>query len=297
VLKPSLECAECSVRVFLRVIENTSASDGTKMIAMTRAVRALAEEMEKGTAPVDFSNRIFSILHETTGTADPFAKIKKASNRAALSLLPRAWLAVQSKRGNARLRTSVLISVAGNELDVSTGSHSFSLERLWNRISETVDGGLKIDHSRLLSDELRKAHSVFMIGDNAGEIVLDVPLIRVIKERGVKVHYVVRGGAIANDATAEDIAQTGLIEEVDSVATTGRKAFGIALDDLPEDTARFLSESDMIVSKGQSNYESLNWSPTSVPVYFLFKVKCRPIGATISMPVGSSILVRKAPTT
>jgi hypothetical protein len=295
-LKPELECAECSVRVFLRVIENTNASDRTKMIAMTRAMRALAEEIENGAAPVDFSNRIFSILYKTTGTADPFVKIKKASNRAALSLLPKAWRAVQSKRGVSRLRTAALVSAAGNELDVSTGSHNFSLERLWDRVSATVGRGFEIDHSRLLSDELRKARSVFMIGDNAGEIVLDIPLIRVIKERGVKVYYIVRGGPIANDATVEDVTETGLRKEVDSIATTGKKAFGMALDGSPKDTARLLSESDIIVSKGQSNYESLNWSPTSIPVYFLFKVKCRPIGATISMPVGASVLIRKAST-
>jgi uncharacterized protein with ATP-grasp and redox domains len=295
-LKPELECAECSVRVFLRVIENTNASDRTKMAAMTRAIRALAQEIGDGAAPVDFSNRIFSILYKTTGTVDPFAKIKKASNRAALSLLPKAWRTVQSKRGVSRLRAAALVSVAGNELDVSTGSHNFSLERLWPRVSETVDRGFGIDHSRLFSGELRKARSVFMVGDNAGEIVLDIPLIRVIKERGVKVSYIVRGGPIANDATLGDVAEIGLRKEVDSIATTGRKAFGIALDAPPKDTARLLSESDIIVSKGQSNYESLNWSPTDIPVYFLFKVKCRPIAATIAMSVGSSVLIRKAPT-
>ncbi|HYA21975.1 MAG TPA: ARMT1-like domain-containing protein, partial [Thermoproteota archaeon] len=283
-MKPELECAECSVRVFMRVVENTGASDRTRMIAMTRAIRILAQEMERGTAPVDFSNKIFSMLCSTTKTADPFAEIKRASNEVALSLLPKAWRAVQSKRGISKLRTAALISAAGNELDISTGSYNFSLEGLWQRVLDTVDTGFGVDHSHLLSDDLPKTSSVLMIGDNAGEIVLDVPLIRVIKEKGVKVHYVVRGGPIANDATLEDAAEIGLRNEVDSIVTTGRKAFGIALDDSPKDTTRLLSESSMIISKGQSNYESLNWSPTKTPVYFLFKVKCRPIGATISMP-------------
>ena len=279
----------------MRVVESTGASDRTKIVAMTKAMRVLAQEMERGTAPVDFSNRIFSILYRTTKTADPFRRIKKASNKAALSLLPKAWHTVQSKRGLSRLKVAALISAAGNELDISTGSYDFSLEGLWHRVLGTVDTGFGVDHTHLLSDELRRAHSVLMIGDNAGEIALDIPLIRVIKEKGVKVYYVVRGGPIANDATLEDAVETGLKNEVDSITTTGRKAFGIALDDSPRDTVRLLSESDMIISKGQSNFESLNWSPTRKPVYFLFKVKCRPIGATISMPIGSSVLIRRAP--
>lgn len=290
---PSVECAECSARVFLRVIESTSASDETKMLAMTKALAALADEMQRGTAPVDFSNRIFSILHETTGVSDPFAEVKRRSNEAAMSLLPKAWKVVTTSGKDDRLRKAALIAVAGNELDVSTGSHVFSLDNLWGRVEATLAQGFQIDHTGLLTRALDNGATVFMVGDNAGEIVLDIPLIRVMRETGARVYYAVRGGPIANDATMQDVAETGLQEEVDAVTTTGKRAFGISLESLPQDAKRLLGDSDLIVSKGQSNYESLNWAETEVPVYFLFKVKCAPIGRTISMAVGSNIMMLK----
>jgi len=292
-LKPSIECAECSKKVFLRVLENTDADEKTKTIAMTKALSALAEEMRKGTAPVDFSNRIFSMLYETTGTLDPFADVKRLSNKVAMSLLPRAWEEVRTSEEDERLRKAALIAIAGNELDVSTGSHTFSLDNLWGRIEATLQQGLQIDHSGLLSGPLSDPTSIFMVGDNAGEIVLDIPLIRVIRQTGARVYYVVRGGPIANDATIKDVAEVGLQREVDAVATTGKRAFGLSLNDLPSEAKELLAESSIVIAKGQSNYESLNWAEVGVPVCFLFKVKCAPIGRTISMPVGSNVLMLK----
>jgi len=293
-LKPSLECAGCAAEVFVRVLENTKADEETKMRALVEALRVLADEMSKGTAPVDFSNRIFPILHEITKTPDPFIEVKRASNKAALSLLPNALREVESRPEGERLRTAALISVAGNELDVSTGSHVFSLDGLWGRVTETVDRGFAVDHSSLFSDEFGRCRSVLMIGDNAGEIALDIPLIRVMRSFGKRVYYLVRGGPVANDATMNDAKQVGLGEEVDAISTTGRSAFGVDLEELPADSGRLLQDSDVILSKGQSNYESLNWSKTDRPVYFLFKVKCRPISTTISKPVGSSVFMKKA---
>jgi len=274
-------------------LENTDADEQTKTIAMTKALSALAEEMRRGNAPVDFSNRIFSMLYETTGNPDPFAKVKRLSNEVAMSLLPRAWDKVRTSEEDGKLRKAALIAVAGNELDVSTGSHTFSLDNLWDRIEATLQQGFQIDHSGPLSGSLGDPASIFMVGDNAGEIVLDIPLIRVIRQTGARVHYIVRGGAIANDATIEDVKQVGLQREVDAVATTGRRAFGISLDDLPPDARELLAESSMILAKGQSNYESLNWTKVDVPVCFLFKVKCAPIGRSVSMPVGSNVLMLK----
>lgn len=275
------------------MLENTDASEETKALAMTRALSVLAEEMRRGTPPVDFSNRIFSILYETTGASDPFAEVKRLSNRAAMSLLPRAWEEVRMSEEDQRLRKAALIAVAGNELDVSTGSHTFSLDNLWNSIETTLKRGFQMDDSDLLSKAVSDPTSIFMVGDNAGEIVLDIPMIRLIRQTGVHVYYVVRGGAIANDATIQDADEVGLQREVDAITTTGKRAFGVSLGDLPSEAKELLAQSSMIIAKGQSNYESLNWAEADIPVYFLFKVKCAPIGRTISMPVGSNVLMLK----
>jgi len=281
------------VKVFLRVLENTDVSDELKMKALTKTMQALAVRMSQSVPPVEFANEMFSILRNVTQVDDPFRSIKKKSNEAALSLLPKATMLMKEKNGIDGLRLASLLSIAGNVIDVSTGNHSFSLSDLWSEIEKTVAAGLDIDDSPSFMTLVRKEASVFFLGDNAGEIVLDIPLIRFLRKEGVKVNYVVRGGAIANDATIEDAIQVDLGKEVDNLGSTGQRAFGIRLDALPKATMRLYNDSDLLLSKGQSNYEALNWSETKKPIYFLLKVKCIPIGRTLGLAIGSNAFLRK----
>lgn len=292
-MKPALECADCSTRVFVRVLENTDVDEKLRMKALARAMQALATRMEEGVAPVQFANEMFSTIRNVTGVDDPFRNLKQMSNKAALSILPKTLGLMKKRKGISALRSACLISISGNVIDVSTGNHSFSLRSLWDEIRRTLERGLDVDDTHAFTTDVKRGVSVFMVGDNAGEIVLDIPLIRLLRNRGIRVNYIVRGGPIANDATLEDAYQVGLDKEVDYLGSTGQRAFGIRIRELRQDNRSAFNASDVILAKGQSNYESLNWTPTHKPVFFLFRVKCKPIADTLGLAVGSNVFLKK----
>ncbi len=117
-------------------------------------------------------------------------------------------------------------------------------------------------------EQLRKANSVLYIGDNTGESVFDRILI---EQLGVPVTYVVRGIPIINDATFQDAVDSG-IDEVAEIVSSGTTAPGTIMELCTDDFVERFEEADMVISKGQGNYEGL--ANVSRQVFFLLKAKC-----------------------
>jgi uncharacterized protein with ATP-grasp and redox domains len=132
------------------------------------------------------------------------------------------------------------------------------------------------------------ARSILYLGDNAGEIVFDKVLIESLPYRD-KITYVVRGEPVLNDVTmhdAEEVGLCGLVEVIDN----GSDAPGTILEDCsPEFRGRFAA-ADLVVSKGQGNYESLSCVPHR-QVCFLFLMKCAAVAADAGGKVGDLAVV------
>lgn len=97
----------------------------------------------------------------------------------------------------------------------------------------------------------------------------------------------VRGAPVINDATMEDARATGLCEIVE-VIDNGSDAPGTVLKDCKPEFLRLYENADLIIAKGQGNYETL--SDEQRDIAFLFKAKCPVIAAHVGMPVGSHVL-------
>ena len=134
---------------------------------------------------------------------------------------------------------------------------------------------------------LSKAHKILYLADNAGEIAFDRLLIeQLLPER---VTLAVRGAPVINDATMDDARAVGLHEIVE-VIDNGSDAPGTILADCSEDFNRRFAEADLILAKGQGNFETL--SDDHRKIYFLFKAKCPVIAAHVGLPVGTHVLAR-----
>jgi uncharacterized protein with ATP-grasp and redox domains len=136
---------------------------------------------------------------------------------------------------------------------------------------------------------ITEAHSILYLTDNAGEIAFDRLLVEQISSKRVTV--VVRGSPVINDATLIDAQAVGL-DKIVEVIDNGSDAPGTILSDCrPEFRHRF-AEADLIITKGQGNYESLSNEPGNL--FFLFKVKCSVIADHIKQPVGTQVLTQSA---
>ena len=168
------------------------------------------------------------------------------------------------------------LAIAGNSIDVMQGSHLIS-EKIIKDIQKTAFEN-KIDKLviKKFYDEILQAEKILFIGDNCGEIVLDRIFLEylrdnVLHEKINKITYAVRGGPALNDSTIEDAGKVGL-DKVVKVITTGAALPSAYLPYSSEEFKKTYFASDMIISKGQGNFEGL--FDRKENIYFLLKVKC-----------------------
>ena len=119
----------------------------------------------------------------------------------------------------------------------------------------------------------RQIAAVLYLCDNCGEIVLDKLLILQLQKHfpHLQITVMVRGGEVLNDATMRDVRQIHL-DEVCPCTSSQVPLAGCDLRHIGEDTRALLASSDMIIAKGQANFESLYGC--GLPIYYLLLCKC-----------------------
>jgi uncharacterized protein with ATP-grasp and redox domains len=222
-------------------------------------------------------------LREITGVTDPYLDQKRRFNRMALEMLAENRARIETAPDP--LETAVRLAIAGNIIDLGVKgglTENAARTAIENALAEPVRGDVA---------ELRRAvssaRSILYLTDNAGEIVFDRLLIEQLPLNRVTV--AVRGLPIINDATVEDAAAVGLYSLVE-VIDNGSDAPGTILGDCSDGFRKRFLASDLIIAKGQGNYETL--CDDGNDVVFLFKAKCPVIASHVGLPLGSHVLTR-----
>ena len=276
------ECIPCFVRQAHDALKEVVADD-ERLIHRTlqRVMRAAAEFPLEKTPPA-MAQITHRIIREETGNADPYAEIKAASTRMALALAEEARSTMVGAIDPFKM--AVRFSIAGNIMD-------FALASNWNRfdhdnfIENTRLQPLEEDAVERLRAAVRAAKFILFLGDNAGETVFDRLLIEQMPS--VKILYAVKGAPVINDATLADARAAGL-DEVAELVENGSDAPGTLLEDCSPAFRRLFDEADLVIAKGQANYEGL--CDVSRPVFFLTQIKCPVIGRDLGGPVGSWVI-------
>jgi hypothetical protein len=139
----------------------------------------------------------------------------------------------------------------------------------------------------IFKNAVNNANKVLYLADNAGEIIFDRFLIEQI---GVdKITLAVKGSPVINDATIDDAKAAGLTEIV-KVIDNGDDAPGTILETCSDEFRQYFENADMIISKGQGNYETL--SRINKNIFFILKAKCPVIARDIGCEIGHMILQR-----
>lgn len=233
--------------------------------------------------PAEMSYYAVKVANDALGCEDPFAEEKRQSNLAMLELYPTLKGIIESSSN--RLHTAVKIAAAGNVIDMGI-LHRFDVRK---SIDELLNGSFKIDDYPLLRRELDSADSVLYLADNAGEIVADKLFLETLGRKDVIV--AVKESPILNDATMEDARAVGL-DEVAVVVSNGSGMIGTILDDCSEEFRNIFYAADVILSKGQGNYEGLDERPQNI--YFILKAKCPVVARALGVEEGEAVLKRNA---
>ena len=233
---------------------------------------------ETSSTPPEIGDRIHRIVRQEVGSGDPYRLAKEKSTRQALAFYPRLK-ALMSEAGDP-LDTAIRLSIAGNIIDLAPAQKY----DLWENVERVLAQPFAVDHGAAFRGGLSRVGQVLYLADNAGETVFDRVLIETLD---VPVVYAVKGGPVLNDATLED-AQAAGVDRVAKVVSTGSDAPGTILRCCSAEFRQLYDEAELIVAKGQANYETL--SDQGARLFFLLQAKCAVIARDLGVPVRSIVL-------
>ena len=281
-MKIFLDCFPCFLRQALEAGRISGADEETQRAVLIRVMKRLLD-LSTGETPPQIGSMIHDIIRKATGNSDPYREIKHRHNEQVLAM--EEELAGLITGSASPLSDALKLAAAGNLIDMGP-------ERKWNEVRDIFRDFTKKDPAHFdyasFDNALHKARTLLYLGDNAGEIVLDKILIGVLlRETNLDIAYVVRGGPVINDATMEDARFVGMTDLV-TVIDTGVAFPGVAPEESSEEFLGYYTGADMILSKGQGNYESL--SEEDKNIFFLLQAKCPVIATKIGCGVGDMVL-------
>ena len=220
-----------------------------------------------------------------------FAQIKYHFNELMLEIEPDLDSRVLASEDP--LRSAVQYAMMGNFIDFS------ALDKVEeSRLMELIDRApdITVDEQCLqqLRERTKKARSLVYITDNCGEIVMDKILLRQLLRINpdVKVTVIVRGGPVANDATMIDAEQVGLTA-LGRCIGNGNATDGSVLRIMSREAREAVFSADVVIAKGQANYETLYGCGCNV--FYIFMCKCMLFMDRFKVPQFTGILTFEDP--
>ncbi len=276
-MRTYLDCYPCFLRQALEAARMAGADENRQYWVLQQVLDEL-RRFELSSTPPEMGYRIHRIVRREMGARDPYQQAKLVSTRQALALYPKLKALVAE--ADDPLKMAVRLSIAGNIIDLGV-AQEYDLE---GTIQWVLAQPFAIDAYTAFREGLTQAVGVLYLADNAGETVFDRVLIETMNK---PVTYVVKGGPILNDATRQDALVAGL-NPVATIVDNGCNAPGTIITLCSHEMRHLLAEADLIIAKGQANYETL--SETAAPIFFLLQAKCPVIARSLGVPVKSIIL-------
>jgi damage-control phosphatase, subfamily I len=280
-MKTSLDCIPCLLRQSLDAARLVSTNPSVHEHIIRDAL-SWAVEMDLNQSPPAMAQRIHRRLREITGVIDPYRETKDWQNRVAMELIPALRAEIES--ASDPLLVAARLAIAGNVIDMGSNGNLTEADvrqALKQALTEPFFG--EEDRFR---QAIAQAKSILYLADNAGEIAFDRLLVEQLSPG--RVTLVVRGAPVLNDATLVD-ARTVELDQIVEVIENGSDAPGTILTDCSQELRDRFATADLIIAKGQGNFETLNNEPGNL--FFLFKVKCLVITDLVNQPIGTQMLV------
>lgn len=261
-------CTQCLLKQHLTNYPDTATEE--ERLTYIRRLFSILTDIAPGESSPVVVNRILTLQKEMFDQFVDYTDIKNHFNQ--LMLEQEDWIYADISSAPDPIRRAVQYVMKGNYIDFGVLSDVNS-EKLMELLSQAKDQAIDDQIFEELIQDLTSAKNMVLLTDNCGEIVLDKLLIRTIMSQfpELQIHVIVRGGHALNDATMEDACQVGLPDLV-KVIGNGTCLQGTYLPDISKEARDLLEQADVILSKGQGNFESLQYC--GLNIYYLFLCKC-----------------------
>jgi len=275
---PQYGCFECIFKQMLQLSGKVSADEARRKAFMGRMLDFFNSHLDSA-APPELAEYFFRIYaEEKEDFCDEYQQEKEQSTALGLALLPELRKMVQQAADP--FECAVLLAIAGNIIDYGA-TPDFKISQAEKAIRSIFNQPVDRRAIAELHRRMDAAGKILYILDNCGEAVIDRLLLELYAD---KITAVVRGGAIYNDVTRVDAVASGI--DFVPVIDTGHAAPGVVLRLASPEFVAAVQEADLIVAKGQGNFESLDgWQ--AKPVFFLLRVKCPVVAGYLGAELGA----------
>ena len=287
-MRTYLDCIPCLISQFLKAARAVT-DDEEVHRQVVNAIAAIIPELSLGLKPPEIVQRGYRLVSEITGNSDPYCRAKVEANYTALALWSNLKRLVE--QSTDRLFTACRLAILANSLDFGA---NFNYGGIGTVIEEAMMCSLPlaVNNYDQLRNSLSNCRSLLYLGDNAGEIVFDRLFIEEIhRVRELETCFVVREKPVINDVTMDDALTVGM-DRVAKVIANGSDAPATILSECSAELQQLFHSADIIITKGQGNYESLEGEAGNI--FFLLRAKCPPVAGLLGVNVGDCILKREA---
>ena len=281
-MKSEIECLLCGLKQVLNTMRLLNEDNKKIQKVMSDASNHLfSSNLED--SPAKIISPVYNLIYKATNNYNPYKEKKIESNKFAMSLYSDVYEMINSSKDP--LYSAAKASAIGNVMDMGIGYYKSNIEKT---IEDELHKNFIIDDFEDFRKDLEEKDKIIYIGDNSGEIVFDkLFIIEIAKIVRSPIYYIVKSAPIINDVTMDDAIEAGM-EEVCNVRENGSFLIGTQLDDINYELKELLfDKNNLIISKGQGNFETLYKS--DVDVYFILKSKCQVISDVLNTKIGDSI--------
>jgi uncharacterized protein with ATP-grasp and redox domains len=282
-MRAHLECIPCFIKQSLEAARMVT-DDKEIQTKVLKEVMQHLQNISLTNSPPELSREVHGIIRKITRSKDPYEKVKEKSNKMARK--DYLYLKKVVNESDDPLLMAIKLSIVGNVIDFGTTNRFNVNDMIDNAINKDFDASSYLYFKRILE----KSVTILYLADNSGEIFFDKILLEELVKKQKKITYVVKANPIINDALIEDAKYAGIDQIATIVEGDSEQKLsspGMLLSFASENFMKIFKSSDIVLSKGQGNYEGL--SNVDREVFFMLVVKCPLVARDINSELGKLI--------
>lgn len=280
-------CKDCQIKKNINAYPDWASSE--KIEIYQARVRDILDKCY-GLSTPQVAEKMYDLRRELFGADKDYSEIKSHFNSLMLSMLPYMEQHVQVSEDP--LAMAVQYAMAGNYIDFGA-MESVDENVLQAQLDQAADIMIDEDVLERFRKDILSARRMVYFTDNCGEIVTDRLLISTIRDLApeIEVTVIVRSKDAVNDATVEDARQIRMEEAANRVIGNGNGMPGNVISEMSPEAMDVIEKADVLVSKGQGNYEGL--SGCGLNIYYLFLCKCEAFMKRFGVPQFTGIMTHE----
>ena len=261
-------------------------SDDPAYLAEVRQI--IDTRKDEDTAPylVYLFNRAYERRFEKT---EPYKEVKQKYNDVVLSMENEIRRKIESSSDS--LAASIAYARIGNYIDFGA-MNQIDGDTFLALLGDAGLRGRDLQTYEAFLLQCRNASRFLLIADNCGEIVLDKLFLEQLHAAFPKMalSVMVRGAEVLNDVTLEDAKYAG-IDRLASLISNGTSVAGTIYGMLPAEAKEAIDSADVILAKGQGNYESLCGQGRHI--FYSLLCKCRLFTDRFDVPELTGVFIEE----